>query len=279
MSRLATAARSLVLSLMVSALPAAVFAFPPGFYCSDDDCNKVFKEIEKADVQLDCKFTDDINFKRGPVDHGKSYTREQVADLLKTENQKEFLVASLSKVFSGGLATKEQPLDDFKKFLTNLGYKRTLILGYSPFGMYVLADRPDPVIDPRSLEAAFRASEWIALCSYYGYEHTGPIALANPPVAEFRFIELLKGPHLGINPKVQFEFEQPDTEEKRNNWRFHVRMMPQYGSKWILFVPNAVPLRGKGFCTYHGSYGRIEATKENREALNKIFEQHHGRLP
>ncbi len=58
-------------------------------------------------------------------------------------------------------------------------------------------------------------------------------------------------------------------------WTFGPDKLPEPGSKWIIFIENAVPKRG-AFETYHGSYGRQEANDENRNKIYKVIEDHRG---
>jgi len=122
----------------------------------------------------------------------------------------------------------------------------------------------------RTLEAACRMSEWIGDCEYVGYSANGPISLSNPPIARFRYGQYgttLKGPPLGHELPVRFEFDRPLSQETQANWKFTPSMMPPLNSRWIIFIPNLVPVPGKGFSTYKGNYGRMPATAESLKAV------------
>ena len=126
----------------------------------------------------------------------------------------------------------------------------------------------------RTLEAACRMSEWIGDCEYTGYTANGPITLSNPPIAKFRYGQYgttLKGPPLGHDLPVRFEFDQPDTQESRATWKFTPSMMPPQNSRWILFIPNLALTPGKGFETYKGGYGRVPATAESLKAVRDLI--------
>ncbi len=51
--------------------------------------------------------------------------------------------------------------------------------------------------------------------------------------------------------------------------------MPAKGSKWIIFIPNAIVVPG-GFDTYRGCYGRQEVNDDNLGEIYAIIEAHHG---
>lgn len=123
---------------------------------------------------------------------------------------------------------------------------------------------------------AFNLSESITICEYTGFEHEGDISFFRPPMAKFHIVEYLKGPPLNKSLPVRYWFDDKVGEEKPKDWKFDpVTMMPKKGSKWIIFIPNAVPVQGMHE-TYHGRFGRQEATDENMDKILKIIEQHKG---
>ncbi|MBI5174747.1 MAG: tetratricopeptide repeat protein [Candidatus Melainabacteria bacterium] len=118
-------------------------------------------------------------------------------------------------------------------------------------------------------------SEFIGICTYKGYEMEKDIAFFRPPIAKFHIDEILKGPPLCSLP-IRFEFhDKVGSPTIPPGWTFSSDKMPKPGSKWLIFVENAVPKRG-AFETYHGSYGRQEATDENRNKIYAIIEAHRG---
>ena len=277
MSRLDTAAGSIALTLIVLAtFSDAALAFKPGIYDSEETSKAIFSEAKKADIQLECNNTDDIHFKRGPATPDQTFTRAQVADLLKKEKHKVLMVATLSRLFPGRYAPQKMELRQFKDFLADQGYSRTLILGQSGYGVDVITDSAEP-IDPLSLEAAYLSSEWIGNCEFDKYETNGKVSLFNPPIAICNRWECLKGPPFAQTLHIIWEFDQGNSPEKRMAWTFSPEMMPQKGSHWLIFLPNAVPIPGRGFETYGGSYGHMEATEANLNALKKLFEKYRGR--
>jgi hypothetical protein len=55
------------------------------------------------------------------------------------------------------------------------------------------------------------------------------------------------------------------------DWKFDESSLPKIGSKWILFIPEAVPESGR-FVTFHGPVGRVECTPAEIEAVSKNIE-------
>jgi len=122
---------------------------------------------------------------------------------------------------------------------------------------------------------AFLKSEWIGICEYKGYEKKENILFNNPPTAHFYWTKCLKGPPLNHDMPIKFKFYEYDGAPKPEGWKFGEDKMPKKGSKWIIFIPNAVVVP-EGFDTYKGSYGRQEATEENLGSIYAIIEAHHG---
>ncbi|MBS1994024.1 MAG: hypothetical protein JSS83_26110 [Cyanobacteria bacterium SZAS LIN-3] len=124
---------------------------------------------------------------------------------------------------------------------------------------------------------AWLASEWIGVCEYRGYQapKNQKILFHNPPTANFYWTEWIKGPPLNHHLPVKFKFYEYDGAPMPAGWTFGPDKMPKIGSKWIIFIPNAVPVEG-GFDTYKGSFGRQEATDENLGKILAEKESHHG---
>ncbi len=125
-----------------------------------------------------------------------------------------------------------------------------------------------------TLDNAF-TSEAILVCEYKGYEHEGMITYFKPPRANYHIEEFLKGPPLNKSLPVRYEFHEKVNQPKPADWKFSESLMPAKGSKWIIFIPNAVPIDGM-FETYHGSFGRLEYNEDNLDKVLKIIEQHKG---
>jgi tetratricopeptide (TPR) repeat protein len=144
---------------------------------------------------------------------------------------------------------------------------------------YVAIPGSDLNVDSRPIgsdyESAFLKSEWIGICEYRGYEKKENILFNNPPTAQFYWTKCLKGPPLNHDMPVKFKFYEYDGQPKPAGWKFSEDKMPKKGSKWLIFIPNAVVVPG-GFDTYRGSYGRQEATEDNLGTIYAIIEAHHG---
>ncbi|MFA6208886.1 MAG: hypothetical protein WCT03_19620 [Candidatus Obscuribacterales bacterium] len=97
------------------------------------------------------------------------------------------------------------------------------------------------------------ASESICVFEYIGYEHKNR---ANPVIAKFRPIKVLKGPRYGRDIPIHYGSHPKNTKYS----------MPIRGSRWILFIPVAIPTVGM-FETFHGSEGRIEWSEEAQQKV------------
>ncbi|MBS2006685.1 MAG: hypothetical protein JST01_06570 [Cyanobacteria bacterium SZAS TMP-1] len=274
---------ALVLLFTASSNTHPTLAIKPGFY-EQGNLSTILKEVGTAEVQLECCSTDHIKISGGGVNPNNYYSWERVREILKSQKKKDFLVATLSKAYPGRYNKDALELENFKSFLSSLGYKRHLVVSSNGFGIEVLWDSkepPSPTTDPeisqtRALEEAFQASEWVGRVRYLRYETRGKVTLTNPPTAIFAPITCFKGPPISHNLTILFEFDPPETKEKQDNWKFNESMMPGPKSEWIIFIPNAVLVPGKGFITYRGSFGRMEATQKNVEALYAVIRRHHG---
>ncbi|MDR3616824.1 MAG: hypothetical protein P4L53_24925 [Candidatus Obscuribacterales bacterium] len=117
-------------------------------------------------------------------------------------------------------------------------------------------------------------SEAIVIAEYEGYEKSDSIRYNAPPKANFHMVELLKGPPFNRALPITYSFHVPAASEPPANWKFDEKtMMPEKGSKWILFIEFAVPEHG-AYKTYYGSYGRQPATETNLDKLDRLLESH-----
>ena len=91
-----------------------------------------------------------------------------------------------------------------------------------------------------------------------------------PPGALFRVADVLKGPPLNHVITIRFDFF--DNKPTPNNWKFDKSMMPKPGSKWILFISEAVP-HGvlREFETWNGSLGREAFSDERVTEIRKVL--------
>ena len=128
-----------------------------------------------------------------------------------------------------------------------------------------------------SFENAFYYSEFIGICTYEGMDKQTDITFFRPPITRFHIEKVLKGPPLNKNLPLRFEFHDKisDSGEAPKDWKFGPDKLPKKDSRWLIFIQNAVPRAG-AFDTYHGSYGRQEATEENLNKIYQIIELHRG---
>ena len=113
-------------------------------------------------------------------------------------------------------------------------------------------------------EEAYR-SEFIVIAEYLGYRAQGEIGYFRPPLARYRVIRVLKGTGLPGILRVHHAFQDGSADLAPAGWRFSEGMMPEQGSRWILFLERS---EGPGiFTTYRGDFGRREATEGNVERV------------
>lgn len=123
---------------------------------------------------------------------------------------------------------------------------------------------------------AFMKCEGVFVAEYKGYEHEGPVSYYKPPRAKYQIVEYLKGPPLSRTLPIKYEFHDKIVgEEKPKDWAFSEDKMPKKGSKWLIFIPNCVPIDGE-FETFHGSYGRQEWNEQNIDEIHRIIQEHQG---
>ncbi|MDX2104763.1 MAG: hypothetical protein SFY67_00040 [Candidatus Melainabacteria bacterium] len=127
-----------------------------------------------------------------------------------------------------------------------------------------------------NLENAYLKSEAVFIAEYKGYEKRPDITYYQPPLAKFYIEKFYKGPPLNRNIPIKFEFNEGLENQKRpEGWKFSEELMPKPGSKWIIFVENAVPVDHM-FETFHGSYGRQPYSDETLDEVLAILEKHKG---
>ena len=137
------------------------------------------------------------------------------------------------------------------------------------------------IVAPANAESASLAylnaathSEWICLAEFEGYDRSGDIDWDHPPRAHYRITEMLKGPpYSRASLPVKYEFHDLVNPTMPQGWKFSEKLMPEKGSKWILYIEFAVPKRGM-FELYQGSYGRQPATEENLNRLNSLLDKY-----
>lgn len=127
-------------------------------------------------------------------------------------------------------------------------------------------------------ETAFAQCENIVIADYVGadLDKNRMPTYYTPPKVRYKITEHLKGAPFNSAIALKYEFhDEIISEEKPADWKFDVSMLPKKGSKWILFIPNAVPIEGQ-LHTYHGRWGRQEFTEENYDKILKIIQEHRG---
>lgn len=123
---------------------------------------------------------------------------------------------------------------------------------------------------------AFMKSETIVIAEYKGFESEKHIGFFDPPTAIYKIETILKGAPLNKTLPLKFEFRRNLANEvKPENWKWSPDLMPAAGSKWIIFIPNAVPVAGR-FETFHGAYGRQELNEKNLDEVHRIIQNHQG---
>ncbi|HEY9773980.1 MAG TPA: energy transducer TonB [Planktothrix sp.] len=121
----------------------------------------VFDAVRNADRQLDCEGSDKIFIWIGDNDRSQPgeqvsqgsqsvnpiyFKRDELHEFLKRERHKEFLVISFAKLSMmwQGSGYVQNAVNEYKAFVSDLGYKRVLITGGHAFGIWVLYDSTNP---------------------------------------------------------------------------------------------------------------------------------------
>ena len=121
---------------------------------------------------------------------------------------------------------------------------------------------------------AYLQSESIVVAEYRGFERDEIMSYYSPPTAIYKITKILKGHRMNPTLPVRYEFHDKTNKDKPKDWKFdEATMMPKVGSKWIIFIPNSVPVDGK-FETYHGSFGRMPY--KDIDKVLRILGQHTG---
>lgn len=145
----------------------------------------------------------------------------------------------------------------------------------------VRTELPAQKIDEGSRESltllnAVTKCESIAIAEFKGFSSKGQVSYQRCPEAVYKIDQILKGPPLNKRLPVMYEFhEHIRGETKPVDWKWDPAMMPKEGSKWIIFVENAVPVDGM-FKTFHGAFGRQELNEINIDEVHRIIQEHQG---
>lgn len=156
---------SLVTAFLASVLSCQ--ALEPRFYSALSDpsteINAVFNNAATADRTISCNGLDEIDVgigeerKAGPrfvtSRFQKYFRRSEVHHFLKSEKHKDLLVIWFEKPIMWQGADKVQSiLLEFKNFVSDLGYKRVLILGCHAEGVFVVYDSSEKPNDYKPIE-------------------------------------------------------------------------------------------------------------------------------
>lgn len=129
-------------ALFASYMPIINQALKPGYYyAADEDLMfyRILATADTADQKLDLGTSlDEIDIGIGTYDadrgrHVVYFTRDQLHGFLKKQMKKDLLSIRMWQ------ASKEE-LQSLRNFVSDLGYKRVLILGNQCEGVYVLYD-------------------------------------------------------------------------------------------------------------------------------------------
>lgn len=138
-------------------------------------------------------------------------------------------------------------------------------------GEDVRGDRSDLAL---TFENAYN-SEFIGICTYEGYDKEVDTSFYHPPIAHYHIDKVIKGPPLNKSMPLRYEFHDKTGDPMPKGWKFGPDKMPAKGSKWLIFIENAVPISG-AFETYHGTFGRQEVNDDNLNKIYSIMELHRG---
>jgi hypothetical protein len=120
-------------------------------------------------------------------------------------------------------------------------------------------------------------AESIVIAEYASCDKTDNVRYNSPPIAHYRIMQFLKGPPLNRALPIRYQFHTQYDLTVPAGWKFEANLLPDKGSKWILFVEPAVPERG-AFNTFCGSFGRQPATQANLDKLDQLLDSHNMKL-
>jgi hypothetical protein len=156
---------SLVTAFLASVL--SCHALEPRFYSALSDprteISAVFNTAATADRTLRCIGLDEIEVGKGKEPKAadphfatsyfqKGFPRSKVHHFLKSEKHKDLLVIWFEKTIMWQGADKVRSiLLEFKNFVSDLGYKRVLILGCHAEGVFVVYDSSEKSNDHKPI--------------------------------------------------------------------------------------------------------------------------------
>jgi len=149
---------SFAVSLLIAVLASTLdcLAFEPRFYSAisepKDQIKAVFDTAATADRRIYCRDLDEIDVGIGEqhqtgkpyfakVLDAKYFQRKEIHYFLESAKQKELLLVWFEKsIMWQGVDKVQSILLEFKRFVSDLGYQRVLILGAHAEGVYVVYD-------------------------------------------------------------------------------------------------------------------------------------------
>lgn len=113
------------------------------------------------------------------------------------------------------------------------------------------------------------SSQLIAIVEYGGYKFDGQVDYFSGPIGQYKIIRLLKGANISEILDVRYDFTDGSACIAEAGWKFTEDLMPEKGSRWILFLDKDVQM--KYWITYRGSFGRWEANSENIQEVENAL--------
>jgi len=100
--------------------------------------------------------------------------------------------------------------------------------------------------------------------SYKQRASSDPISYFNPPLAVYRVTKQLHGVKTPEQIAVMFQFDDGSACIEEEGWKFSEKLMPEKGSKWLLFLK---PGSEGEFNTSRGTSGRIPIGEKSASVL------------
>lgn len=151
-----------------------------------------------------------------------------------------------------------------------LGMMKKIMLAVSAFYFLAcLSAFAKPMPAPTKDEAL--RSPVIAVVEYLSYRSIGEIDYFKGPVAEYKVIRILKGADVPGILNVRYDFDDGSACLPETGWEFGEDMMPEKGSKWILFLDKDAV--ADNWATYRGSFGRWYADPANIQEIENSLKE------
>jgi len=147
------------------------------------------------------------------------------------------------------------------KTILSLIFSSTILF----FSLFVYAK---PMLSPTKEEAY--QSQLIVIAEYIGYISDNQISYFHGPIAQYRIIQVLKGVSRSMDLSVRYDFHDGSACVEEEGWKFSEELMPDIGSKWILFLGEDA---SNYWTTYRGDFGRWIANPENLKQVEEGLEE------